>query len=109
MTWMIISGLEQRLGTKQEEDDEEDDASKRIHRCFGCSVDHCALDSVLASSVRTFYCCDSLDDTSDNDYWTYDSDKKILPPRPYAPDEKYFIHEYSPWLSFNNMRYCCYI
>ncbi|KAF9276937.1 hypothetical protein BGZ88_001442 [Linnemannia elongata] len=46
----------------------------------------------------------SFDDTSDDDYWRYDSDKTTLPSRSYPPDEKYFILEYSPWLGFNNMR-----
>ncbi|KAG0371262.1 hypothetical protein BGX24_001772 [Mortierella sp. AD032] len=43
-------------------------------------------------------------ESADEDYWTHDPDKTILPTRTYAPDEKYLILEYSPWLGFNNMR-----
>ncbi|KAK3846696.1 MAG: hypothetical protein J3R72DRAFT_471426 [Linnemannia gamsii] len=55
-------------------------------------------------SHRTGLSTETLE-SADEDYWTHDPDKTILPTRTYAPDEKYLILEYSPWLGFNNMRY----
>ncbi|KAG0271432.1 hypothetical protein BGZ95_000758 [Linnemannia exigua] len=55
-------------------------------------------------SYRTGISTETFGDAGE-DYATHDPEITTLPPRAYAPDEKYLILEYSPWLGFNNMRY----